>query len=127
MHVDVHLTRIAIQEQQCKRIAAGRHQVVIGGRKCVQQHLVADQTAVDKQEDRIAIQLLNMRAGDQALQHESSDVGLSGSLVGRRQADLKRASGKFYEIVHDLRAKDLKGTVAQTCRPDVTFNSSRPS
>ena len=72
MHVHVHLFAIAIQEQQRERIAGRRHQVVIGRRKRVQQQAVADQPAVDEQVDRIAVELLHLRAGNEAAQREDA-------------------------------------------------------
>ena len=72
MHVYVHLFAIAIEEQQRERVTGRRHQVVIGGGERVQQQLVANEPAVHEQEDRIAIQLLHLRAGDEAAHHEDA-------------------------------------------------------
>src|SRR5262249_14833378 len=64
MHVDVDLLAIALEKQQRKRIAGVRHEIVIRRGDGMQQQLVANQTAVDEGENRIAIALLDLRTGD---------------------------------------------------------------
>ena len=94
VHVDVHLLRVALEEQQRERIRRRRHQVVIRRGERVQQQAVANQAAVDEDEDRIAIALLHLRAREEAAQAERARARLAVARlrVGRQQqSSLSRA------------------------------------
>src|SRR6185312_12791779 len=108
MHVYVNFACVAMQEQQSERVAAGRHQVVIGGRDRVQQDAVTNQTAIDEQKNRVAIQLLDVRTGNQAFQSELRRFGFRRI----RHGELERLEIEIDEIVHNGRTEDLESAVA---------------
>jgi len=109
MNIYVDFACVAMQEKQSERVAAGRHQVVIGGRDRVQQDSVTDQTAVDEQKNRVAIQLLNVGTGNQTFECELRRFGVRWI----RQGELESFEIEIDEIVDNGRTEDLKGSVSQ--------------
>ena len=68
MHVDVDFGRRHLQKKQHHRIDGRRNDVAIGLGQRVLHQAVANQAAVHENEDRIAIELLNLRPRDEAVQ-----------------------------------------------------------
>ena len=94
--------------------SAGRHEVVIGRRDGVQQQPVANQAAVDEQEDRVAVVLLHLRAGDEAAKQKNTGAFLVGRALRRLgQQQLLFVFADIDEFFQRLAAEDLKHALAQ--------------
>ena len=68
MNIHVHFRVRHLKKQQNHRENRGRKNVAIRLRERVVNEAVADEPAVDKCVNRIAIQLLNLRLGDETVQ-----------------------------------------------------------
>ena len=115
MHVHIHLFGVAIQEQQRERIAGRRHQVVIRSRDRVQQQAVANQTAVHKQVNRIAIELLHLRAAHESPQPEAPGQRMfpRRSILLKGHVQVPVAITEVEKIVQNAAAEDLEDALAQ--------------
>ncbi len=109
MDVDVHFLAIAIQEKERERVTGRRHQVMIGRRKRVQQQAIADEAAVDEQEDRIAVQLLNLRRGDKSAQCEDA----LRALIGFDHIEFALEDVQIDQLFERLSAEHLINSLAQ--------------
>src|ERR1700733_10228 len=72
MHVHVYLLWVAFQEEESERVRRSGHQVVISRREGMQQQPVANQPAIDENENRIPIALLHLRAREEASEAKSA-------------------------------------------------------
>ena len=68
MHVGVHLFIGQLDKQQHHRENRGRKNVAVALGQRVLHQPVADQAAIHKHEDGIAVQLLQLRLGNKAMQ-----------------------------------------------------------
>ena len=109
MNVDVHFFAIAIQKQQREWKAGRRHQVVIGGRERVHQQAVANQPAVDEHENRIPVELLNLRRGDESAQGKNARSGFGGVHNG----ELALYHVEIDQLIQSLAAEYLVNALAQ--------------
>ena len=81
--VDVHLSRIAVEEEERERETRRRHQIVIPPGDGVEYQAIPNQPPVDKNEDRIPVVLLDLWARHEASQGVRSRF-IVGILGGRR-------------------------------------------
>src|SRR5579872_2463446 len=109
MNVNIHFFGVTIEEQQGERIAGRRHQVVIRRRQRVQKQLVADQPAIDEQEDRVAIQLLDVRTGNESAQTEHTRFLFLSHFNPKFAFDVV----EIYKIVKRLPAEHLVDALTQ--------------
>ena len=77
MDVDIHLAGRQFEKQQHDRIDRGRNDVAIGLGESVLDQAVANQAAVDEDENRIAIQLLDLGLRDEAVEAHLAGIGWS--------------------------------------------------
>ena len=110
MNVHIHFFGIAIEEQQRERIAGRRNQVVIGGGERVHQQLVANQPAVDEQIDRIAIELLHLRARNESAKRKHAVPGIV--IAARQGQQITLVIPEVDQIFKDLAAEHLVNTIA---------------
>src|ERR1017187_5226386 len=68
MHVDVNLGERHLQEQQYDREYRRRNDVAVSLGEGVLHHAIANQAAIDEDENRVAVKLLNLRPRDKAVQ-----------------------------------------------------------
>jgi len=85
------LRRVAIKNRSANGKQPGRHQIVISRRNSMHQHLVANQTAIDEQKDRVAIELLYMRAGDQPSMENMAVSGAGKGISNTRGGSSTRS------------------------------------
>ena len=72
MHVDIHLLRRHLQKQQHHRERCRRNDVAIGLGQRMQHHAVAHQPLVHEDVHRVAVQLLQLRLGDEPRKPQKS-------------------------------------------------------
>src|SRR5690606_4431485 len=101
--VYIDLLGITVEEEKRKRIAGGRHQVVVRGRQGVHQQLVADEAPVDKQVNRIPVELLDLRPGDKSADCEHALAAGFIRTTGKREASFVIA--EVHQILQDLCAE----------------------
>src|SRR5215469_11466636 len=75
MHVDVDFGERHLEEQQDYRIDRWGHDVAVRLGKRVLYDAVANQASVDKDENGVAIELLDLRARDEAVQADLTGNG----------------------------------------------------
>ncbi len=75
VNVDVHLLRRHLEKQQHHRKRRGRENIAISLAHRVQQQAIAHQAAIDKAVDRVAIQFLQFRLGDETGDTQPAGLG----------------------------------------------------
>ena len=81
MDVDIHLARRQFQKQQHHRIHRRRNDVAVGLGQSVLDEAVANQPAVDEDENRIAIQLLDFGLRNEAVKAHLAGICGSGGIT----------------------------------------------
>src|SRR5215469_588888 len=76
MHVDVDFGERHLEEQQDYGIDRWRHDVAVRLGKRMLYDAVANEAPVDEDENRVAIELLDLRARDEAVQADLTGNGL---------------------------------------------------
>ena len=76
MHVDVDFGERHLEEQQDYGIDRWRHDVAVRLGKRMLYDAVANEASVDEDENRVAIELLDLRARDEAVQADLTGIGL---------------------------------------------------
>ena len=118
MDVDVDFLRRHLEEEEDDGIGRWRDDVAIGLRECVQDELVADETLVDEDVHRVAVELLELRLGDEAGDAEETWFGwrvVEVALPWRRLG--KTSAGEVYlccrreHVVGGFLAEDLEEAV----------------
>ena len=109
MDIHVHLFAVAIQEQEREWVAGRRHQVVIGRQSACISTLVANETAVHEQVDRVAVQLLHLRTRNEATQGEARVPGFFPSQPRERGA---LVVAEVDQIIQHMGAEHLIHAVA---------------
>ncbi len=119
MHIHIDLLRRHLQEEQHHRERGWRNDIAVGLSQRMQHHPVAHQAMVDEDVDRVAVQLLQLRLGDEPRNAQKSGVGrrvillaLPGRRLGQagaREVHLRR--GREHQRCR-VAAKDLEQPVA---------------
>src|SRR5580693_5590368 len=127
MDVDIDLAGRQLKKQQHYGIDRWRNDVAIGLGESVLDEAVANEAAVDEDENRIAIQLLDFGLRDEAVKAHLAGIGWAGRVAilvfflflasprwGLGQADaLKRLHGRERNhLIEGLFAKDLIDALA---------------
>jgi len=77
MDVDINLLRGHLEEEQNNRIGGRWKDVAIGFVERVEDQFVADEALVDEDVDRVAVELLQLRLGDETGDAEVAGIGWS--------------------------------------------------
>ena len=124
MHIDIDFAGRHLQKQQHHGINRGRNDVAVGFGQRVLHQAVANQAPVDEYVDRIAIQLLDLRLGDEAVQRasrrdrrgfsssSSSSVRAPRRRLGQADALEGLQGGHGNQLVQRLFAEDLIDALA---------------
>src|SRR5271155_3786239 len=81
MDVDIDLARRQFEKQQHHRVDRGWNDVAVGFGEPVLHEAVANQAAVDEDEDRVAVQLLDFGFRDEAVEAHLAGVGWAGRIA----------------------------------------------
>ena len=119
VNVDVNLLRGHLQKEQHHGEAGGRKDVAVGLAECVEDQLVADEALIDEDVDGVAIELLQLRLGDEAGEAEVAGVGwgvvgvaLPGGRLGQSGVGEVGLGGSGEHEAKGVLAEDLEEPLA---------------
>ena len=90
MNVDVHFFRRQFKKQQYHGIHCRRQDVAVSVREGVLNQAIANQAAIHENIDRVAIELLDLRLGNESVQADFSGISRTVFLIFFRSSPRRR-------------------------------------